>query len=557
MGRVAGLQRVRQCLGLALLAGLATGLLGSGAQVWAQAAAVRGGGAGFHWPQVAWLMAEVALVSLIMVGLHRLKVWLDLVPFYLYLGVIYLLLFPPGLAVRLSDSWDLYRSSALYLSALLNGVVLLYTLEGTAEARKAIAGLLLSGGAIFVLQSLSAAQAGNPLTYSPDFGSKVWFLAPSPLQFLAAGLSLAIDSLVLVGLYQWFVNRFVNRLKRFPLPLALFTAYLVTVGVDSVVFWALYGHQASPNLLSFFYKDTVAKLGGGLVSGAVVMTYIGALFRQNRDELRNGVLNRPALMIVLPRRQFEAMQAALAAQHRQEEFVATLTHDLRTPLLGMLMVLKSLVETRPAGARELPALKGALLEGMIRAGERQLSLINTLLEVHRNDDQGLRIQPLCQPLLPTLEAAVATVQTLLIEQQSQLALVVPADLPPLNFDASQVQRVLENLLGNALRHNPQPIRLVLSAQLQAPVCQIRVQDNGVGLTPEECAQIFERHSRGTHNWRSASSGLGLYLCRQIVEAHGGRIWAEPGPEAGAAFNFTLPLSGPPLLAQASQASAGA
>ncbi|MBD2101852.1 HAMP domain-containing sensor histidine kinase [Leptolyngbya sp. FACHB-261] len=486
--------------------------------------------------QILGLTGEVALVSLLMVALHRLKVWLGLLPLYLYLGIICLLLFPPGLAVQLTDTWAVYRSSALYLAALLNGIVLLYTLEGTAEARKAIASLLLACGAIYILQALSALQAINPLTFSPDFADKIWFKVPDPLQFLAAGLSLTVDSLVLVGLYQFLVNR----LKTVPLPLSLFGAYLVTVALDSIVFWLLYGHFDSPSLIDFFYTDTVAKLGGSIVSGIVVMTYIGWLFRQNRDELRNGVLNRPALMIVLPRRQFEQMQAALAAQRRQEEFVATLTHDLRTPLMGMLMVLKSLTHTRALGATELAPLKGAVLEGMIHAGERQLNLINTLLEVHQNDTRGPSIHPKIQPLQPSLEGAVATVQTLLIEQQSQLELVIPTDLPPLEFDANQVQRVLENLLGNALRHNPEPINIVLSVEQRGQSYWIRVQDNGVGLTAEECEQLFERHSRGTHNWRSASSGLGLYLCRQIVEAHGGRIWAESLATGGAAFNFTLP-----------------
>jgi signal transduction histidine kinase len=111
-------------------------------------------------------------------------------------------------------------------------------------------------------------------------------------------------------------------------------------------------------------------------------------------------------------------------------------------------------------------------------------------------------------------------------------------------DPLQLRRVFENLLTNALNHNPPGLILTLQATVEEEMVHCTVADNGVGMNPEACDHLFERYVRGSRA-RSTGIGLGLYLCRQIITAHGGQIGAISAPGAGATFWFTLPLFASP------------
>jgi signal transduction histidine kinase len=102
--------------------------------------------------------------------------------------------------------------------------------------------------------------------------------------------------------------------------------------------------------------------------------------------------------------------------------------------------------------------------------------------------------------------------------------------------------VFENLLTNAFNHNPPGLRMILRATVEEQVIRCTIEDNGVGMNPEQCDRAFELYARGSQARRSTGIGLGLYLCRQIVQAHGGEIGVTSSPGAGATFWFTLPLA---------------
>jgi signal transduction histidine kinase len=112
----------------------------------------------------------------------------------------------------------------------------------------------------------------------------------------------------------------------------------------------------------------------------------------------------------------------------------------------------------------------------------------------------------------------------------------------MQIDGVQIRRVYENLLTNALKHNPPGLNITLDAQLKEKEIRCTVTDNGVGLTPEECEILFERYAQGSKARLSAGLWLGLYICRQIITAHGGQIGAISRPHQGATFWFTLPLA---------------
>jgi signal transduction histidine kinase len=221
-------------------------------------------------------------------------------------------------------------------------------------------------------------------------------------------------------------------------------------------------------------------------------------------------------------------------------FLHSVAHDLKTPVLGASLVLQNLLN-RSGETLQVPRY---VIERMVQGGDRQLHLINSLLEAHVSPTQGVVCQ--CEPtqLRDFTQAVIADVEPLLNRNQAVLANLVPADLPPVNADPLQLWRVFENLVMNALKYNPPGVKLTLKAIVESGMVRCSVQDNGVGISSDLCKQIFDLYSRGSHVRRSPGLGLGLYLCQQIITAHGGKIGVISHPGAGSTFWFTLPLAQP-------------
>ncbi|MGB3263887.1 MAG: PAS domain-containing sensor histidine kinase [Microcoleus sp.] len=258
------------------------------------------------------------------------------------------------------------------------------------------------------------------------------------------------------------------------------------------------------------------------------------------------------------------------AQESQRLFIHALSHDLRNPVAGMLMVLKNW-QTKTGDAIAIPR---SVLDRMIQGSEQQLRLINSLLEVHAGELGGLFLHCDRLDLRAVVEAAAADLEPLMNEAQATFKNLVPDDLPAVNADTTQLWRVFSNLISNALKHNMPGLNLTVSAQIinrqkdrinsirakqniekfpipnsQFPIPNSRnsmiyctVEDDGVGILPEQCEHLFDLYVRGYQSRHSVGLGLGLYLCRQIIGAHGGEIGVISSPGAGAIFWFTLPLA---------------
>jgi signal transduction histidine kinase len=185
----------------------------------------------------------------------------------------------------------------------------------------------------------------------------------------------------------------------------------------------------------------------------------------------------------------------------------------------------------------------SLLERMVASSDRQLLLINSLLDVGTTDMRSIKLhqQNLCLNTL--VESAIADLEPLLKESQATLTNQIPSDLPLVSADATQVWRVLSNLIANALSHNPPGVALTLSATQEAGMIRCYVQDNGIGMNRGECDRVFDLYNRGSQARRSAGLGLGLYLCRKIIAAHTGKMGVSSTPGEGATFWFTLPIAG--------------
>lgn len=295
-------------------------------------------------------------------------------------------------------------------------------------------------------------------------------------------------------------------------------------------------------------SETVDKVRG-LSLGAV--DYVTKPFEHEEVLIRI----RTHLTIAKQRQQIESqnlnLQTEISDRQRAEEaltiFLHAVSHDLRNPVTGLLMVLNNLAQTTNAEVDSQAdiILPRNTLARMQQSGDRQLALINSLLESHVNDVHGIVIHPQPVAIREVIQAAIDDLQSFLDKEETEVSIQIADNLPLADIDAANICRVFQNLIANALKHNPPNLKLTISAEINPEnmlVCA--VIDNGMGISTEQSEHLFELYTQGKTqsnlNRRSLSLGLGLYICRQIVEAHGGAIGVTGELNVGSRFWFTLP-----------------
>ncbi|MBW4641420.1 MAG: HAMP domain-containing histidine kinase [Goleter apudmare HA4340-LM2] len=239
-------------------------------------------------------------------------------------------------------------------------------------------------------------------------------------------------------------------------------------------------------------------------------------------------------------------KAKLAAQEElvrlKEDFASTLTHDLKTPLLGAMEALKAFQQEKFGAVS--PAQQ-KVLATMIRSHDTSLQLLETLLDVYRNDTEGLRLDLAPVDLVILAEEVAGTLRELAASRRVYLTLNYgDSDWRRslwVKGDALQLQRVLTNLLVNAINHSRRGDRVEVVLEPQAAYQVVKILDTGAGIQPEQFPHLFERFYHGHSNRQAKGVGLGLYLSRQIIAAHNGIIWAENRVPTGAIFAFKLPV----------------
>jgi PAS domain S-box-containing protein len=226
------------------------------------------------------------------------------------------------------------------------------------------------------------------------------------------------------------------------------------------------------------------------------------------------------------------------AEEALRVFFHAVSHDLRNPVLGTLMVLRNLL----ALPEEKITISRLVLERMVQSSDRQLNLINSLMEAHFSEVQGVVLQ--CQPLQlhTVVTAAIADLEPMLAANQTIFTNLVTADLPLVKGDFTQLWRVFSNLIANALKHNHPGLHLTINATQEADKIYCTISDNGVGISPQQSQRLFDLYYRGSNLRNSISLGLGLYLCKEIINAHGGEIGVNSTLESGATFWFTIPIN---------------
>ena len=243
--------------------------------------------------------------------------------------------------------------------------------------------------------------------------------------------------------------------------------------------------------------------------------YMQGTFAARTAKLGDGLVN--FLTDVTAERRMEADLASYAN---------VVAHDLSEPVAGISMLV-SLLERRP----EQPP-PPAVLQQLRASSERARDLIDGVLLHARAGELTVERVPLAE----LVADVVADLRPRLDDARAAVAI---GPLPEVDGDPQQLRRVLQNLLANAVKFRAEaPLRIEVSAMRDSHEWVFTVRDNGIGVSPEQAGRIFGMFARADRE--RDGTGIGLAVCRRIVEAHGGRIWVEPAAGGGSAFRFTLP-----------------
>jgi signal transduction histidine kinase len=223
----------------------------------------------------------------------------------------------------------------------------------------------------------------------------------------------------------------------------------------------------------------------------------------------------------------------------KEEFLALTTHDLRSPLTVISGVISFFTSGRLG---ELSPEQQNMVAMMERNTQSLIELVNDLLDASKLESGTMRLDVTSIDLRGLLDELRETMEPLAKEKGILLQETLAPDLPPVEADRTKLRRILVNLLSNALKFTPKGGRVEVRAVMEGERVKLTVADTGVGIAPEDVERLFDKYeqarSRATRGEKG--TGLGLYITRQLVELHGGKIQVTSELGRGSTFSFTLP-----------------
>jgi two-component system sensor histidine kinase KdpD len=233
----------------------------------------------------------------------------------------------------------------------------------------------------------------------------------------------------------------------------------------------------------------------------------------------------------------EAARVAVETESLRNSLLASISFDLRTPLASIMAASHALNDPKLQPDAETRARLARTIEN---TAQEISELVSNVLDLMSFQFGEVHLNRAPQSVDVLVESALARLEGPLAGHPVELAL--PADLPLVDVDAALATRALVNILENAAKHTPAGTRITVFAGLEGDAVRVGVDDNGPGLPPGPPEQLFAKFERGRNETDVGGAGLGLAICKAIIEAHGGRITAVQRPGGGARFTFTLPVS---------------
>lgn len=231
---------------------------------------------------------------------------------------------------------------------------------------------------------------------------------------------------------------------------------------------------------------------------------------------------------------------SMESERLRNSVLSAISHDLRTPLTAIIGLSSTLKEaSSDSQARE------ELVDSIQEEAFRMNNLVTNLLDMARLQAGKVKLNRQWQMLEEVVGGAIRGLERAL--SRHHVEVLLPRDLPLLEFDAVLIERVLANILDNAAKYTRPGSHIRITAEGKQGEIWVSIRDDGLGLPGGMEHRIFDKFTRGEPESAKSGVGLGLSICRAIVEAHGGRIWAGNLPEGGAIFTFALPVGNPPKV----------
>jgi two-component system sensor histidine kinase KdpD len=336
----------------------------------------------------------------------------------------------------------------------------------------------------------------------------------------AVALAAVLATLLVVGLLESTVGDLTTAILLYLVPIVLAASRWGRGPAIVAVLASILGHD----LLFVEPRGTFTVARADEALGLILLLFTALATAQLADGARRGA--ETAREAAVARRSDELKTALLRA----------VTHNLRTPLASIKASVSGL---RQSGATYSEEDRADLLAEIEEESDRLDRLVTKLLDASRLEAGGVRISSQPQDVRELVTAVITRLEPRFATHQ--ITVGIPEELPPVACDYAQIEQVVTNLVENACLHTPAGTSIRVQASVDDSRVRIEVVDEGPGVPAEERERLFRPFERG--HTRASGTGLGLTIARGFVEAHGGRLWLEDGPRAGARFVFTLPVWG--------------
>ncbi|MFC1951228.1 PAS domain S-box protein [Chloroflexota bacterium] len=224
----------------------------------------------------------------------------------------------------------------------------------------------------------------------------------------------------------------------------------------------------------------------------------------------------------------------------KSEFIANTSHELRTPLQSIMGFAKLLLSGKVRDTER----QEEFLKIIERQSEHLVMLINDLIDVQRLESGRFQVEKVDVKINEVITDALSELNAMTVEKSIEISEQYPASLPAVNADALRIKQVIINLVGNAIKFSYDGGKIWVKADIDGDDLLVQVTDYGMGIPKQSVGRIFERFHQvdGSLTRKEQGTGLGLYIVKQIIEAHKGRVWVDSVEGKGSTFSFAIPLT---------------